>query len=101
GKLNTLDVVVDSRKDPRLREGWWNWGGIVRPVRLVPVGRAQLENPGWLSDVRCRGAARRCRAAVVLDGWLRRRGGRAIHPTAFVQLRSPTGRVTSRRFKLP
>ena len=42
---NQLVVVVDSRKDPRLPEGWWNWGGIVRPVHLIPAGRAHLERP--------------------------------------------------------
>jgi hypothetical protein len=30
GRPNSLVVDVDNRKDPRLREGWWNWGGIVR-----------------------------------------------------------------------
>src|SRR5512132_1351863 len=30
GRTNTLVLVVDNRKDPRLPEGWWNWGGIVR-----------------------------------------------------------------------
>ena len=38
GRENLLVVVVDSRKDPRLPEGWWNWGGIVRPVHLSPPG---------------------------------------------------------------
>ena len=32
GRVNELVVTVDSRKDPRLPEGWWNWGGITRPV---------------------------------------------------------------------
>ena len=45
GRTNRLVVVVDSRKDPRLPEGWWNWGGIVRPVHLVPAGRAHLRRP--------------------------------------------------------
>ncbi|MDQ3588264.1 MAG: hypothetical protein M3375_07950, partial [Actinomycetota bacterium] len=30
---NELVVIVDNRKDRQLPEGWWNWGGIVRPVR--------------------------------------------------------------------
>jgi Glycosyl hydrolases family 2, TIM barrel domain/Glycosyl hydrolases family 2, sugar binding domain/Glycosyl hydrolases family 2 len=100
GQPNTLVVVVDNRKDPRLREGWWNWGGIVRPVQLVPVGRAQLEDLGWMSSVRCRGRARRCRASLLLDGWLRRRGRRRLNPTAVVRLRSPSGRVTRKAFRL-
>ena len=39
GPVNELVVIVDSRKNPRLTEGWWNWGGINRPVKLVPRGR--------------------------------------------------------------
>ena len=50
GRPNQLVVVVDSRKDPRLPEGWWNWGGIVRPVRLVPAGRAHLHDLGTMSQ---------------------------------------------------
>ena len=53
--MNELFVIVDNRKDPRLPEGWWNWGGIVRPVRLIPVGRAYLEGLGTMSEVTCRG----------------------------------------------
>ena len=57
GRVNQLTVVVDSRKDPDLPEGWWNWGGIVRPVHLEPVGRAHLRDLGTMSKVRCRGPA--------------------------------------------
>src|SRR4051794_26463337 len=32
---NDLVVRVDNRKGTRPREGWWNWGGILRPVALV------------------------------------------------------------------
>jgi hypothetical protein len=100
GRMNTLEVVVDNRKDPRLREGWWNWGGIVRPVRLLPVGRANLSGLGLMSDVRCRGRARRCRASFVVDGTLSRRGSRRIKPRLEVTLRSPAGRVTRKTFRL-
>ena len=57
GRENELVVVVDGRKDPRLLEGWWNWNGIVRPVRLVPAGRAHIQDLGTMSRVRCRGPA--------------------------------------------
>ena len=46
GEMNELLVYVDSRKDPRLPEGWWNWGGITRPVWLVPKGRMTLSDLG-------------------------------------------------------
>ncbi|HEU0022998.1 MAG TPA: hypothetical protein VFQ12_00105, partial [Thermoleophilaceae bacterium] len=45
-RTNRLEVVVDSRKNPDLPEAWWNWGGIVRPVRLEPVGRAHINDLG-------------------------------------------------------
>ena len=54
--------VVDSRKDPRLPEGWWNWGGITRPVQLVPVGAAASATSALMSDVACKGPATRCKA---------------------------------------
>jgi hypothetical protein len=101
GRRNRLLVSVDSRKDPRLPEGWWNWGGIVRPVRLVPAGRAHLRDLGTMSEVRCHGAATGCRARLLVDGVLERSGVRKLAPTLEVQLRSPSGRRTRRVFHLP
>jgi hypothetical protein len=98
---NTLVVVVDSRKNPHLREGWWNWGGIVRPVHLLPVGRAHLRDLGTMSRVRCRGPARRCRAELLLDGVLERRGVAKVAPRLEVRLRSPRGRTVESTFRLP
>jgi Glycosyl hydrolases family 2, TIM barrel domain/Glycosyl hydrolases family 2 len=98
---NTLEVVVDSRKDPRLPEGWWNWGGIVRPVTLVPAGRAHLHDLGTMSRVRCRGPATGCRAELLVDGVLERSGTKPIAPTVEVDLRAPGGRRTRRTFRLP
>ena len=102
GRLNTLTVQVDSRMDPRAPEGWWNWGGITRPVTLVPRGRAYVRDPAFMSDVTCKGAARRCRASMIVDGLLSklprervvRRGNRAAplpQPSLRVRLRSPAG----------
>ena len=101
GRTNRLVVVVDSRKDPRLPEGWWNWGGIVRPVHLIPAGRAHLNDLGTMSDVTCRGPATRCRAKLLIDGVLERTGAPMLSPTLEVRLRSPSGRVTRRTFRLP
>ena len=100
GRTNRLVVVVDSRKNPDLPEGWWNWGGIVRPVQLEPVGRAHVRDLGTMSRVRCRGPARRCRAELLLDGVLERLGKRAVAPRLDVRLRSPSGRTTARSFRL-
>ena len=101
GRRNELVVIVDGRKDPELPEAWWNWNGIVRPVKLVPAGPAHIEDLGTMSRVSCRGPARGCRAELLLDGLLQRRGARAIAPSLDVKLRAPGGRVTSRRFRLP
>jgi hypothetical protein len=100
GRQNQLVVEVDGRKNPQLPEGWWNWNGIVRPVHLVPAGRAHLRDLGTMSRVRCRGPASGCRAKLLLDGVLERRGVRRLAPTVEVRLRSPRGRVTEKRFRL-
>jgi hypothetical protein len=101
GRRNELVVVVDGRKNPRLPEGWWNWNGMVRPVRLVPAGPAHIHDLGTLSRVKCRGPARGCRAELLVDGELERRGRRKSEPTLEVELRSPGGRRTRKSFTLP
>ena len=101
GRPNELLVIVDSRKDPRLPEGWWNWGGIVRPVSLIPAGRAHLHELGTMSRVRCSGPARGCRAELLVDGILEKAGVDALTPSLEVNLRSPSGRMIRRVFRLP
>ena len=121
GRVNELVLTVDSRKDPRLAEGWWNWGGITRPVALVPRGRVRLADLGLLSEVACKGQATRCGAGLLIDGILSRlpkearrrapgprprkgktrRPGRLLplpQPKLSVTLRSPGGRVTKGTF---
>jgi beta-galactosidase len=99
-RTNGLTVIVDNRKNPQLPEGWWNWGGIVRSVHLVPAGRANLADLGLMSSVRCRGPARRCRAKVIVDGLMRNYRHGSIKPVIDVSLRSPTGRRSFRRVRL-
>jgi hypothetical protein len=101
GRRNELVVIVDGRKNPKLPEAWWNWNGIVRPVTLMPAGPAHLAGLGTMSQVHCRGPARGCRAELLLDGLLERRGARRIEPQLEVRLRSPSGRVLTRRLRLP
>jgi hypothetical protein len=93
GRENLLVVRVDNRRTPGYREGWWNWGGITRPVHLVPRGRIELRDTGLLSEVDCRGT---CRAQVLLDTWLTNRTGEPVRPRVAVRLRSPAGRVVQR-----
>lgn len=99
GRQNELVVIVDGRKNPDLPEGWWNWNGIVRPVRLIPAGPLHVHDLGTLSRVKCRGPARGCRAELLIDGELERRG--RTSPSLEVRLRSPGGRTTRDTFELP
>ncbi len=90
GARNVLEVRVDNRKDPAVREGWWNWGGIVRPVTLVPRGRVALEDPATLTSGLSGGRAR-----MLFDGWLRNRSTTTISPRVAVALRAPDGTTST------
>lgn len=115
GQVNTLEVLVDSRKDPRLPEGWWNWGGIVRPVKMVPIGRAHISDLALLPTVDCAGPATGCSASLLIDGVLDKLprakprtkvvAGRRIalpppRPRLSIRLKAPDGKVTVRRLWL-
>ncbi len=112
GKVNTLEVLVDSRKDPRLPEGWWNWGGIVRPVKMVPIGRANIGDFALLPTVDCDGPATDCTSSLLIDGVLdklprtkartkvvdgRRVTLPAPRPRLTIRLKSPTGKTWTRK----
>jgi hypothetical protein len=101
GRPNTMVVIVDNRKNPKLPEGWWNWGGIVRPVRLLPVGHAHVDDLGTMPKVRCKRPGRSCKATLLIDGVLTRNRGARIDPRLSVRLKAPGGRVTAKTFKLP
>ena len=91
GEENVLVIRVDNRRTPGWREGWWNWGGITRGVRLVPRGKVELRDTGLLSEVDCSGT---CRAQVRLDSWLTNRTGDPVRPVVAVRLQAPGGRVS-------
>jgi hypothetical protein len=89
GQRNDLVVEVDNRKGPEPREGWWNWGGITRPVELIAEGPVVLNDFALLPHVDCN-AAGRCRdAQVLLDGWVTNRLAQRTRPSVTVRLRSP------------
>ena len=92
GELNHLVVRVDNRKRPELREGWWNWGGLTRPVWLVPRGRVVLRELGLLSRVTCVD----CPASVLVDGALTNHAAAPVEPVVEVALRAPDGVVSQR-----
>ena len=115
GAVNTLEVLVDSRKDPRLPEGWWNWGGIVRPVKMIPIGRASISDFALLPTVDCAGPATDCSASLLIDGVLSKLpraprrtkavdGRRVVlpppRPRLTIRLKAPNGTVTTQRIWL-
>jgi beta-glucuronidase len=89
---NTLVVRVDYRRDPKLREGWWNWGGITRAVSLVPRGPVVMHDAGLLPRRTCRAGA--CRWNVLMDGWLENVSQTIQRPAVTVALRSPDGALS-------
>jgi hypothetical protein len=92
GQPNTLVVRADYRRDPQLREGWWNWGGITRAVSLVPRGPVVMHDAGLLPQRSCRAGA--CRWSVLVDGWLENVSGAARRPAVTVTLRAPDGTLS-------
>ncbi len=92
GEANTLVVRVDYRRSPELREGWWNWGGITRPVTLVARGPVLMDDAGILPRRVCGRSG--CRWEVLVDGWLQNTSQRVQQPSVAVRLRSPDGTVS-------
>jgi hypothetical protein len=102
GEPNTLVVRVDYRRERALREGWWNWGGITRPVSLVTRGPIVMHNAGLLPRRVC--VQSTCAWNVLVDGWLENASDSIQAPAVSVRLRSPDGTVsagsaTSRRLQ--
>jgi beta-glucuronidase len=89
---NNLVVRVDYRRPPKLREGWWNWGGITRAVTLVPRGPVVMRNVGLLPKRTCRAGS--CRWNVLVDGWLANPSAAVQRPAVNVTLRAPDGTLS-------
>jgi hypothetical protein len=92
GEPNTLVVRVDYRRDPLLREGWWNWGGITRQVSLVARGPVVMHDAGLLPRRVCVGSS--CAWNVLVDGWLENRSDAVQQPAVTARLQSPDGEVS-------
>jgi beta-glucuronidase len=92
GQPNLLVVRADNRRTPGTREGWWNWGGITRPVSLVSRGPVVLHDVGVMPRRTCgEGEAAKCRWDTIVDGWLENRSARSQSPSVRLTLRSPDG----------
>ena len=92
GEPNTLVVRVDYRRKKGLREGWWNWGGITRPVSLVARGPVVLHHAGLLPRRVCVDSV--CTWKVLVDGWLENTGDTIQQPSVAVRLWSPDGTIS-------
>ena len=92
GQPNTLVVRVDYRRSKALREGWWNWGGITRPVSLVSRGPVVLHDAGLLPRRVC--VESLCTWKVLVDGWLENAGDAVQQPSVAVRLQSPDGTIS-------
>jgi beta-glucuronidase len=90
GAANELVVRVDNRKGLEPREGWWNWGGLTRPVSLVPLGPLQVTNLGLIPQVTC-ATPLRCLASVLVDGTVTNRSSAPSSPALTVSLTPPDG----------
>jgi beta-glucuronidase len=87
GKPNLLVVRVDNFLNGSLPEDWWNWGGIVQPVTLQPVGRVQLQDLGVMPEVGCN---YQC-GDVLVQGTVTNVSGAPIRPSLTVTGTSPAG----------
>lgn len=88
---NVLVVRVDSRRSRTVREGWWNWGGLIRPVSLVRRGPLAIHDLGLMPRLRC---TPECRGSVLVEGVAVNRSRSAEQAFMELTLTSPSGVVT-------
>jgi beta-glucuronidase len=95
-KVNVLLVRVVNRKHALPREGWWNWGGITRPVTLVPRGPVALDDLAVMPSLSCSGPGVCTRPVILMRGRL---SGRRARVAVTVTLRSPAGSLSRRTLR--
>lgn len=90
GRPNLLVVRVDNiRGRNSWPEDWWNWGGIVRPVTLEPVGRVALADLGVLPELGCN---YRC-GNLLVQGRVQNMTQAPLQPQLAIRVSSPSGAV--------
>ncbi len=87
GRSNLLVVRVDNFRGA-MPEDWWNWGGIVGPVTLVPVGRIQLLDLGVMPQLGCSYSC----GDVLVEGTLRNLSTITLSPRIVVHGARPAAR---------
>jgi hypothetical protein len=90
GAENTLVVRVDNHKFIEPREGWWNWGGLTRPVSLVPLGPVTVANLGVMPDLSCP-EPDVCSGRLIVDAVVTNRGPQTVTPMLRLTLDPPAG----------
>ncbi len=88
GRMNTLVVRVDNLTGPgSFPEDWWNWGGIVRPVTLEPLGRLVFHDVGVMPELSCN---YRC-GDLLVEGTLQNISSVPLSPAIEVRSVAPSG----------
>jgi beta-glucuronidase len=93
GRVHTLTVRTDYRRPRGMREGWWNYGGLVRRVSLVPRGAAHLEYAAVLPRRTCAPAG--CQWTAIVDAEVVAGTRGAPASTVELDLTSPDGIITT------
>lgn len=91
GRPHEIVVRVDNRKAKEPREGWWNWGGLTRPVTLVPLGALVAHDTGFMPRRTCPELGGACRWTVLVDTTIENRSARPITPRVNATLAQPGG----------
>jgi Glycosyl hydrolases family 2, TIM barrel domain/Glycosyl hydrolases family 2, sugar binding domain len=87
-RLNTLVVrVEDLIGRGSFPEDWWNWGGIVRPVTLEPLGRLVFHDLGVMPELSCN---YRC-GDLLVEGTLQNISSVPLTPGIEVRSVAPSG----------
>jgi beta-glucuronidase len=98
GGPNTLVVRVDTTIQPvTFPQDWWNWGGIVQPVKLVPVGRVQVTDLGVMPQLSCDYTC----GDLLVQGVATNRSSVPLAPSVVVRTVSPEGFELTFRHSLP
>lgn len=98
GRVNELVVRVVNRKHALPREGWWNWGGITRPVKLIPQGPVVLDDLAVMPSLACAAPGSCSTPVVQVRGRLVPRAPGRPRVAIRVTLRSPGGTLSTHTF---
>ncbi|MET0603863.1 MAG: glycoside hydrolase family 2 TIM barrel-domain containing protein [Baekduia sp.] len=91
GQPHELVVRADNHKAKEPREGWWNWGGMTRPAKLVPLGALLTRDAGFLPRQRCDADGGDCKWSVLVDATVENRGATVVRPRLRARLTDPDG----------